>query len=284
MKFSFITLFPDLIKSYFDHGLVSQAVVKSKVSFDVVNPREFALDRHKTVDDTPYGGGDGMILKVEPLKAATLKAKKNLNNAEVIYLSPQGVPWSDHLARSFAINDNDIVFVCGRYGGVDQRFINECVDHEISIGDYVLNGGELAALVLAESILRFTPQFMGNSDSADKDSFSDGLLEGPLFTKPQELENSNVPAVFTSGNHAKIKNVRSALAIVFTAARRPDLLFESKDLTRREQTLGFMLSKIIEAKITIKNELSLEELKVCGWTIDDEEALNELIRSEELRG
>lgn len=273
MRISFVTLFPELIKSYFVHGLVGQAASQSQFAFAVVNPRDFATDKHKTVDDTPYGGGDGMIMLYEPLKRA-VESVSPQSNPRVIYLTPQGETWNDKLARNWAAEDGDLIFVCGRYGGVDQRFINSHVTDEISVGDFILNGGELAALAVTESILRFTPNFLGNPDSQNSDSFAHGYLEGPSFTKPQVLqvtgEELTVPEILLSGNHRKIAEWRKSLSFLLTVSRRPDLIDQ----------LAVSKSELQRLYIEWQLQTPKEDQAACGWKVHDDDRVKLYLGSE----
>lgn len=222
MRFQVLTLFPKMIEEALREGVVGQAVGAGQVEVKCVNPRDFATDLHRSVDDRPFGGGDGMVMMLEPLVAAleSLGDRKG----RVVYLSPQGRPWKDSVARQWAGDGRPVTLICGRYAGVDQRLINHHVDEEISIGDYVLSGGELAALVVIDSMTRLLPNVLGNPDSPQVDSFSQGLLEGPLFTRPRQHALGEVPATLLSGHHARIESYRRALALALTALKRPDLV------------------------------------------------------------
>jgi tRNA (guanine37-N1)-methyltransferase len=234
MNFNLISLFPDMFKTLSEQGLVGQAIKSGKVSLNLINPRQFTSDVHKTVDDRPYGGGDGMVMLGEPLRSALddLKAKKQLGR--VILMSPQGRQWTDKEARAWAaLPERNITLISARYGGVDQRFINSYVDDEISIGDFVLTGGELAAMVIVDSVARFIPGVLGNAASAEAESFSDGLLEAPLFTRPTEFEGQCVPEVLRSGHHVKIEAWRMALSLIVTLKKRPDLLSQGQKTAAR---------------------------------------------------
>ncbi len=226
MNFNVLTLFPQTIHAALSEGVVGQSFQHGNLTVRTINPRDFTTDNHKTVDDRPFGGGDGMVLLIDPLE----KALESLGDTKgkVVYLTPQGKPWSDSLARSWANESINITLICGRYAGIDQRFINEYVDEEISIGDYVLSGGEIPALVLMDSIARFCPGVLGNPASPDAESFSKGLLEGPIFTRPREHRLGQVPDFLLCGNHKHIEAVKSALAHALTALRRPDLLDPKK--------------------------------------------------------
>jgi tRNA (guanine37-N1)-methyltransferase len=228
-------------------GVVGQAIKKDILSVNVVTPRDYTSDVHRTVDDRPFGGGDGMVMLYEPLKK-TLESLGE-KRGKVIYLSPQGRPLDDQMARELA-NEEKLTLVCGRYGGIDQRFLNSFVDQEISIGDYVLSGGELGALVLIDSISRFVPGVLGHVDSAHSDSFAKGHLEAPLFTRPEANEAGTVPEILKSGHHAKIEEYRESIGALVTLAKRPDLYnWPAKDSL-----------KLLE----VLKGLSSEELSVLG--------------------
>ena len=231
IKFKVITLFPELIESYLKDALLSKAITDQIIDVETINLRQFSKKKYNSVDDTVFGGGDGMLIQNQPLELAlksieaeTITKTGNTSlQKKIIYLSPQGSKWNHSLAKKYNELD-EIVLICGRYAGIDQRFIHQHVDEEISIGDYVLSGGELAALVLIESISRFLPGFLGDPTSADQDSFENGLLESPQFTKPQLENGLSVPAVLLSGNHQKISEWRKYCSIFITLKKRPDLL------------------------------------------------------------
>lgn len=227
MKFSVITLFPQLIEAFASEGLLAQARRNGKVAVETINPRQFTEDVHQTVDDRAFGGSDGMVMKVEPLA----KAVKSIpDNPRVVVLSPQGRLWTQSEAAAWAQEGRATVLVCGRYAGIDHRFTVKYADDEISIGDYVLNGGEVAACAIIESVSRLIPGVLGNKVSAENDSFSTGLLECPQFTRPREVEGLSVPAPLLSGHHAKIAEFEKSVALIRTALFRPDLLAEDVNL------------------------------------------------------
>ncbi|MBC7466928.1 MAG: tRNA (guanosine(37)-N1)-methyltransferase TrmD [Bdellovibrio sp.] len=232
IKFQVVTLFPELIQSYLKDALLSKAITSGVLCVDVTDLRPFSDTKYKSVDDTVFGGGDGMLFKYKPLASALNSVhifKKGNSDKKVVYLSPQGKPWNSSLAKEWSKSE-EIILVCGRYAGVDQRFIHHFVDEEVSIGDYVLSGGELGALVMIESISRFIPGVLGDQASAAIDSFEDGLLEAPQFTKPQSEDGFTVPAVLVSGNHQKISEWQKKCAILTTLKKRPDLLARRKDI------------------------------------------------------
>jgi tRNA (guanine37-N1)-methyltransferase len=243
MAFSFqvITLFPDMIQASMEVGVFGQAQKKDLLSISCINPREFTTDIHKTVDDRPFGGGDGMIMMPEPLEKSITQAKLQNPSAKVIYLSPQGAPLTHCKAASLA-REPGLVLICGRYGGIDQRVINLMVDEEISTGDYVISGGELAACVLMDAVSRFVPGVLGHKDSADKDSFAEGLLEHPNFTKPREYQNQSVPEILLSGHHQKIQEWKRQVSFLVTLEKRPDLIDRKNSQKELQEAYRFWQS------------------------------------------
>lgn len=232
MKFQVITLFPDLINCFFGEGVVGQAKQKGLIEVACVNPRDFTRDAHHSVDDRPFGGGDGMVMMIEPLGSA-LESIREEDRGQVVYLTPQGRPWTQDMARDwFGAADKktkSFTFICGRYAGVDQRFINRYVDHEVSIGDFVLSGGELAALVMMDTLARLVPGVLGNFASVHHETFSLDHFEGPLFTRPRQHELGDVPDFLLSGNHRDIELRRRQIGLVVMGLQRPDLLVGRED-------------------------------------------------------
>jgi tRNA (guanine37-N1)-methyltransferase len=238
-----VSLFPELIATAASYGVLSRALERDIVTLEVVNPRSFAADRHNTVDDRPYGGGPGMVMLVEPLLAAVQQAReafvsrhpeRSPQDAPVIYLSPGGERLTQQLVGELAELPG-MVLVAGRYEGVDERFVNTVVDREISIGDYVLSGGELPALVMLDAVARLLPGALGNSASAMMESHLDGLLDYPHYTRP-ENQGGEVPPVLLSGDHAAISRWRSQQALLRTWQRRPDML-AARELSAQEREL-----------------------------------------------
>jgi tRNA (guanine37-N1)-methyltransferase len=227
MQIDVITLFPELVESAAGFGVLGQALKKDLLSLNTHNPREFAADRHRTVDDRPFGGGDGMLMLPETLDLSLNKVLHSVqhNISKVIYMSPQGQVLTDQKARELA-KEKHLVIICGRYGGIDQRIINSYVDEEISIGDYILSGGELGALVVIDSLSRFIPGVLGHNESSEKDSFSEGLLEAPHFTRPREYLSQNVPEILLSGNHKIIEEWKVKVSALVTLVKRRDLFIE----------------------------------------------------------
>ena len=214
------TLYPDFFPGILKKGIYGRAMEKSLWSLDVINLRNYAEDKHKTVDDTPYGGGEGMVIKPDIVAKAI---DQNLNNDEkIIYLTPKGKSFNQNRAKNF-LEDKKINIICGHFEGIDQRVIETRGIEEISIGDFILSGGETAAYVILDSILRLVPGVLGNENSCKDESFENGLLEYPQYTKPQIWEKIAVPEVLLSGDHSKIKNWRLSQSEAITRLRRPDL-------------------------------------------------------------
>lgn len=242
MRFSVVTLFPEMVSTVLSSGVVGSSFKSNINSLELVNPREFATDVHKSVDDKPYGGADGMVMSVEPLVQSMKKIQVGTKSERdpktlVLAMSPQGKTLDLKMLREFKGKEH-IVIVCGRYAGIDQRFLNQYVDHEVSIGDYVLSGGELAACVVIDSLSRQLSGVLGNSSSVHRDSFEEGLLESPLFTRPREALGQIVPEFLTSGNHEEIRAREEDLALLVTLQKRPDLL-SSKHINQLEKALVF---------------------------------------------
>jgi tRNA (guanine37-N1)-methyltransferase len=229
VKFEVVTLFPKMFESPFNEGIVGQAIKAKKLELAMWNPRDYTTNKHKSVDDTPFGGGDGMVMLPEILKAVLddVKTKSPAAKRRVVYLSPQGPLLTQEKAKQLAENYEQVVLICGRYGGIDERIIESEVDEEISVGDYILSGGELGAMILIDTISRFIPGVLGNEVSPLEESFKDHLLEHPLYTKPREFEGKSVPEVLLSGNHGKISQWQRDQKILRTLEKRPDLLSKS---------------------------------------------------------
>ncbi len=223
MIFDILTIFPDLLASPLDEGILRKARQEGKIRITVTDIRDFAEDRHATTDDRPFGGGEGMVMKAEPLAAAVEQTRRSGNTGRVVLLTPQGRPYSQAIARELAEEDS-LVLVCGRYEGVDERFRAAFCDDEISIGDYILTGGELAAMIIIDSVSRLLPGVLGCPDSAEKDTFSRNLLKHPQYTRPRNFRGVEVPEVLLNGNHAEISSYRFVEAVRRTLERRPDLL------------------------------------------------------------
>ncbi len=217
---------------FWDHGIIRKAIENEKIVASTLNIRDFAEDRHQVTDDRPYGGGSGMVMKPEPLAAAIRAAEQEAPSAHKVLLTPQGRVFNQKIAQELA-SCEDLVLVCGRYEGVDERITSELIDDEISIGDYVLTGGELAAMVIIDSVTRQLPGTLGGADAAEKDSFADDLLEHAHYTRPQVFEGEAVPDILLSGHHEEIENWRLESALMRTLMKRADLL-QKKDLSEKE--------------------------------------------------
>ena len=282
MTFNIITLFPEFFDSPLKTGVLGRAVtggfVQSatlespdtsrvdmkyenanktsifKIRF--INPRDFAHDKHKKVDDSPFGGGDGMVMLSQPLKLA-LESLPQTARKKVVYVSPQGRRWSYKMAREWAEQGGEWTFISGRYAGVDQRFISRYVTEEVSIGDYVLTGGEPAILVILDSLSRFVKGVLGNEESAKVESFENhGLLEAPQWTKPKEMKGYKIPEVLFSGHHQKIQEFRYLMSVLVTAVKRPALL------RKKEQ-------RVLPLALKMVSGFSKEELLACGLSYQD---------------
>ncbi|ASK27737.1 tRNA (guanosine(37)-N1)-methyltransferase TrmD [Neisseria chenwenguii] len=231
-----ITLFPEMFDSITEYGVTGRAKKQNLWQFQAINPRRFADNKLGYIDDRPFGGGPGMIMMAPPLQAAVEEARKACNGAsKVIYLSPQGSPLTHQKAAELAAEPN-LILLCGRYEGIDERLIQSSVDEEISIGDFVVSGGELPAMMLMDTVLRLIPGVLGDMQSAEQDSFSDGLLDCPHYTRPTEFQGMAVPEVLRSGNHALIAEWRLEQSLRRTLERRPDLL-EKRSLIPQEARL-----------------------------------------------
>lgn len=229
VRFDVVTLFPELVSSLTASGVVGRAAAQDLINLTCWNPRNYTHDRHQTVDDRSYGGGPGMVMKVEPLRDTVrdikLKTGFNSETGRVIYLSPQGKRLDQQAVKQLA-NYSQLIFIAGRYEGVDERFIETEVDEEWSLGDYVLSGGELPAMVMIDAIARMIPGVLGDQESAEQDSFMNQLLDYPHYTRPEVIDDLKVPAVLTGGDHQKIEQWRRQQALGRTWLRRPDLLNE----------------------------------------------------------
>ena len=236
MNFTFISLFPEIIRSALNESITKRAIEKSLISFETINPRDYLKPKER-IDDKVYGGGPGMLLKSEPLMKAIDDATSKFDKSEskIIYLSPKGKPFTQETAETLALEKN-IIFICGRYEGIDQRIIDHYVDDEISIGDYVLSGGELPALVVFDAITRNIQGVLGDDSSLEQESFSGGLLEYPQYTRPEKMKLGDVPKELLSGNHAVIEQWRKKQMLGITSSRRKDLLEKIK-LSPEEKAL-----------------------------------------------
>jgi tRNA (guanine37-N1)-methyltransferase len=235
MRIDVVTLFPEMLRGHSEYGIQGRALAQGLLELVTWNPRDFTTDRHRNVDDRPYGGGPGMVMQVQPLVAAIRAARAAGPAAPVIYLSPQGNRFTQDRARRLAGLERCIL-VAGRYEGIDERVIALEIDEELSLGDFVLSGGELPALVIMDAVTRLLPGALGDADSAQEDSFMDGLLDYPHYTRPEQIEGLRVPEALLGGHHAEIRRWRQKQALGRTWQRRPDLL-AGLTLSDEQQTL-----------------------------------------------
>jgi tRNA (guanine37-N1)-methyltransferase len=223
MQFVVLTIFPEMVDPFWRHGIIRRAIEYQIISTATINIRDFAAGRHQVTDDRPYGGGSGMVMKPEPLAAAIRAASQTAPAAKRVLLTPQGRVFNQNMAGQLAALDG-LILICGRYEGVDERICEELIDYEISIGDYVLTGGELAAMIVIDAVTRLIPGSLGGEDAAEKDSFSNHLLEHAHYTRPRVFENTEVPEVLLTGHHRQIEQWRLESALMRTWLKRPDLL------------------------------------------------------------
>jgi tRNA (guanine37-N1)-methyltransferase len=224
MQMQVVTLFPELVNAVAEYGVVGRAVERGIVSLDYQDPRDYTADVHRTVDDRPYGGGPGMVMKFEPAAAALRAARAQMpEGSPVVCLSPQGSVFDQATAKRFS-DLPGLIFLAGRYEGIDERLIDAEVDEELSLGDFVLSGGEIAAMAVIDAVVRLLPGVLGDETSAEQDSFTDGLLDHPHYTRPEQIEGRCVPEVLLSGDHARIAKWRYQQALGRSYQRRPDLV------------------------------------------------------------
>jgi tRNA (guanine37-N1)-methyltransferase len=236
MHFGVVSLFPEMVNTIGEFGVVGRARQRELITLEVENPRDHTLDTHRTVDDRPYGGGPGMVMKYEPVAAALDAVKGRLpDDCPVIYLSPQGQVFDQAMAKRMSTLPG-AVLLAGRYEGIDERLIESQIDEELSLGDFVLSGGEIAAMAVIDAVVRLLPGVLGDDESAAQDSFMEGLLDHPHYTRPEEIAGNKDPDVLLSGNHAEIARWRYQQALGRSFLRRPDLL-EKLELTDEQQTL-----------------------------------------------
>lgn len=233
MNFHVLTLFPEMIEQGMHTSIIGRAIAGGYLSIDAINIRDYAFNKHQKVDDYPYGGGAGMLMQAEPVYLAYESIQKKLGyRPRVVYLTPQGEVFHQTMAKELA-KEKDLVFLCGHYEGIDERVLDEIVTDYVSIGDYVLTGGELPAMVMMDSISRMVPGVLSNQESGETESFAENLLEYPQYSRPEEWHGQKVPPVLLSGHHANIEAWRREQSILRTAKRRPDLL-KKADLTNKE--------------------------------------------------
>lgn len=236
MNFHVLTLFPDMIMQGLGTSIIGRALEKETISLEAVNIRDYANNKHSKVDDYPYGGGAGMVMQAEPVYGAYEAVREKIGyRPRVVYLTPQGQVFDQKMAEELAV-EKDLVFLCGHYEGIDERVLEEIVTDYISIGDYVLTGGELPAMVMIDAISRMVPGVLSNEESAQFESFQDNLLEYPQYSRPEVWRGKNVPPVLLSGHHANIEKWRREQSVLRTAERRPDLL-EHAVLSEQEKKL-----------------------------------------------
>ena len=232
MYFTILTIFPEMFEPFWAHGIIRRAIDHKKIVASTVNIRDYAQDRHQVTDDRPYGGGSGMVMKPEPLAGAIRAAARQMPAAGTVLLTPQGRPFQQKMAEELSSFDG-LILICGRYEGVDERVSHDLIDYEISVGDYVLTGGELAAMIIVDAVTRLIPGALGGEDAAEKDSFSNGLLEHAHYTRPRIFEGQEVPGVLLSGHHQEIERWRLESSLMRTLLKRPDLL-QQKTMSRQE--------------------------------------------------
>ncbi|HOE08424.1 MAG TPA: tRNA (guanosine(37)-N1)-methyltransferase TrmD [Treponemataceae bacterium] len=240
MKFHVLTLFPEIPRAFFESSIMAKAVQKGIIAYDLVNIRDFALDKHKTCDDSPYGGGAGMVMMTTPLASALNSVKPK--RKRVIYVTPSGKKFTQNMAYELS-RESDLVLICGRYEGIDQRIIDSYVDDEISIGDYVLSSGEVAATVIIDAVYRLIDGVIA-SESLEEESFSDGLLEYPQYTRPEEFLEQKVPDILLSGHHKNIRAWRLKQRLAKTLRMRPDLIAKARDNGKLTKEAEKMIEEI----------------------------------------
>ena len=232
-QFFVLTLFPEMIQQTLSHSIMGRAQKEGHISVEAINSRDYTLNKQKHVDDYPYGGGAGMVMQAQPIYDAYQSIAEKAQGARVVYMTPQGRPFTQRIAEELSQEEN-LVFLCGHYEGIDERIIEEIVTDEISLGDFVLTGGELAAITIIDAVSRLVPGVLGKEDSFANESFSDGLLEYPQYTRPPVFHGKEVPEILLSGHHANIAKWRREQSLIRTVKKRPDLL-ETAELTAKER-------------------------------------------------
>ena len=232
-QFFVLTLFPEMIQQTLSHSIMGRAQKEGHISVEAINIRDYTLNKQKHVDDYPYGGGAGMVMQAQPIYDAYQSIAEKAQGARVVYMTPQGRPFTQRIAEELSQEEN-LVFLCGHYEGIDERIIEEIVTDEISLGDFVLTGGELAAITIIDAVSRLVPGVLGKEDSFADESFSDGLLEYPQYTRPPVFHGKEVPKILLSGHHANIAKWRREQSLIRTVKKRPDLL-ETAELTAKER-------------------------------------------------
>lgn len=246
-QFFVLTLFPEMIQQTLSHSIMGRAQKEGHISVEAINIRDYTLNKQKHVDDYPYGGGAGMVMQAQPIYDAYQSIAEKAQGARVVYMTPQGRPFTQRIAEELSKEEN-LVFLCGHYEGIDERIIEEIVTDEISLGDFVLTGGELAAITIIDAVSRLVPGVLGKEDSFADESFSDGLLEYPQYTRPPVFHGKEVPEILLSGHHANIAKWRREQSLIRTVQKRPDLL-ETAELTAKErQFVERLQEKLQETK------------------------------------
>ncbi len=251
MQISVVTLMPEFVRSALSFGVIGQALSEGRWALDLVNPREFTNDVHQTVDDRVFGGGDGMLMMAEPLARAIERVRADKPASKVIHLSPRGIKFTDRMAREWAKKGDPLVFVASRYAGADERFIREFCDLEVSVGDFVVSGGDLPAALLVDAVLRHVPGVLGNQASAEHDSFSDGIFESAQYTRPREWRGLDVPSALVTGDPIIVDQWRFLEALQSTIEKRADLI----------EALGFSRQRAISTKIQAIDLRAQKELR-----------------------
>ena len=239
MRFHILTLFPEMVLNGLQTSILGRACEKGLISLNAVNIRDYTADKHKKVDDYPYGGGAGMLMQAQPVYdawKAVAGEKKREKPLRVLYMSPQGKPFCQEMVKEFA-KEEELVFLCGHYEGIDERVLEEIVTDQVSVGDYVLTGGELPAMVMIDAISRMVPGVLKNEESGVTESFHENLLEYPQYSRPEEFMGKKVPEILLSGHHANIEKWRREQSVIRTARNRPDLL-EKAELTEKEREIA----------------------------------------------
>lgn len=248
MQFYIMTLFPEMVMQGLSTSIIGRAVNKGLLSIEAVNIRDYAFNKHSSVDDYPYGGGAGMLMQAEPVYQCYRALEEKMNKKpRVVYLSPQGKTFNQTMAEEFA-QEEELVFLCGHYEGIDERVLEEIVTDYVSIGDYVLTGGELPAMIMVDAISRLVPGVLHNDVSAEFESFQDNLLEYPQYSRPEMWHDKKVPEVLMSGHHANIEKWRREQSVIRTAKNRPDLL-EKAELTEKEKKLAEEVQKEVKKSL-----------------------------------
>jgi tRNA (guanine37-N1)-methyltransferase len=251
MFFTVLTIFPEMFDPFWAHGIIRKAIEEQMIVTSAINIRDYAENRHQVTDDRPYGGGSGMVMKPEPLAGAIRAATRTVPEAKTVLLTPQGSVFDQSMAQELA-SFGGLVLICGRYEGIDERVCHDLIDYEISIGDYVLTGGELAAMVVIDAVTRLIPGALGGEQAAEKDSFADGLLEHAHYTRPRIFEGNEVPEVLLSGHHQEIDRWRLESSLMRTLLKRSDLL-QKKDLDQQEIEILKKWHHLIEKILDLKN-------------------------------